>query len=133
MNKNNQRTKEEIRLEQEKLRMEQEKLIRILNNSRYLVAIVSIIGGIYAIILNKMLTGIFIILFGITLIPAIYSKLKIFKINEKTKLFFEIILPVVFLVIATFTSPSSNLSQQENANNILTNEVITEEENKMPN
>lgn len=94
---------------------------KIFNVIRDIFGAIFIIGGLGGLISGDIVAGIFVTLFGITLLPILYK-----KINFNTFKYAPIVLPIIFLIMSIIFMPSKKSDKEP----IETDTTVSQEENQ---
>lgn len=94
---------------------------KIFNVIRDIFGAIFIIGGLGGLISGDIVAGIFVTLFGITLLPILYR-----KINFNTFKYAPIVLPIIFLIMSIIFMPSKKSDKEP----IETDTTVSQEENQ---
>lgn len=94
---------------------------KIFNVIRDIFGAIFIIIGLGGVISGDIVAGIFVTLFGITLLPILYR-----KINFNTFKYAPIVLPIIFLIMSIIFMPSKKSDKEP----IETDTTVSQEENQ---
>lgn len=97
---------------------------RIIFLSRYSVGVISLFLGVL-LVFKSIFSGIFMMLFGISLLPIIYE-----KIDFKKFKYAQIILPSIFIMASGICFGFSSLPKEENVKIPPKVEIVSESENE---
>lgn len=94
---------------------------KIFNVIRDIFGAIFIIGGLGGLISGDIVAGIFVTLFGITLLPILYRKINFNKFK-----YAPIVLPIIFLIMSIIFMPSKKSDKEP----IETDTTVSQEENQ---
>lgn len=103
---------------------------RISNVLRYICGVFFILTGFSGMLINNILAGFFMMLFGISLLPVLYKKTKLNQIKH-----IQIILPIILIIIYGMSMPDvlnvtyTNIIADVDTNTSISTNIVQETKN----
>lgn len=103
---------------------------KVSNVLRYICGVFFILTGFSGMLINNILAGFFMMLFGISLLPVLYKKTKLNQIKH-----IQIILPIILIIIYGMSIPdvpnvtNSNIIADVDTNTSISTNIVQETKN----